>query len=143
MVADLSKILMTVLNIKSLNEVIKSRCRGLITLNVVCIWNSIASVFELSLNLACGLTFCTFPRKNFAAPIYNKVNCLFIYHIVRYLILNFLNLENLPFSRGRCFSRGTLDTSYYLLPPNYWTTGDKELKFYMVIDIHKLFWKVE
>ena len=26
-------------------------------------------------------------------------------------------------------------------PINFWTTGDTELKFYMLIDIHKLFWK--
>ena len=28
-------------------------------------------------------------------------------------------------------------------PTNFWTTGDTELKFYMVIDIRKLFSKVE
>ena len=28
-------------------------------------------------------------------------------------------------------------------PINFWTTGNKELKLYMVIDIHKLFWKTE
>ena len=28
-------------------------------------------------------------------------------------------------------------------PSNFWTTDDRELKFYMVIDIHKLFWKTE
>ena len=26
---------------------------------------------------------------------------------------------------------------------NFWTTGDTQLKFYMVIDIHKLFPKIE
>ena len=28
-------------------------------------------------------------------------------------------------------------------PTNFWTTDDTELKFYMVIDIHKLFPKIE
>ena len=28
-------------------------------------------------------------------------------------------------------------------PTNFWTTGDTELKFYMVIDTHKLFPKIE
>ena len=28
-------------------------------------------------------------------------------------------------------------------PTNFWTTGDTELKFYVVIDIHKLFPKIE
>ena len=26
---------------------------------------------------------------------------------------------------------------------NFWTTNDRELKFYMIIDIHKLFRKIE
>ena len=28
-------------------------------------------------------------------------------------------------------------------PKNFWPFGDKKLKFYMVIEIHKLFWKTE
>ena len=45
--------------------------------------------------------------------------------------------------------RGGLKTFYYRggailhTPTNFWTTNDTELKFYMVIDIHKLFRKIE
>ena len=42
--------------------------------------------------------------------------------------------------------RGGLNTSYSRgvhTPTNFWTTDDKELKYYMVIDIHKLFPKME
>ena len=30
-----------------------------------------------------------------------------------------------------------------LKPPNFWATGNNELKFYMVVDIYKLFSKTE
>ena len=42
-----------------------------------------------------------------------------------------------------------VNTSYFWLcailhnPTKFWTAGDTELKFYMLIDVHKLFSKIE
>ena len=41
---------------------------------------------------------------------------------------------NKSFSGGMC--------AILLTPTNFWTTSDTELKFYMVIDIHKSFPKI-
>ena len=40
------------------------------------------------------------------------------------------------------FGGGEVDANLHT-PNNFWTTDDTDLKFYMVIDIHKLFKKIE
>ena len=41
------------------------------------------------------------------------------------------------------YSEGRGNGAILHTPSNFWTTGDTELKIYMVIDMHKLFPKIE
>ena len=51
--------------------------------------------------------------------------------------------EHLPYSGGGLNTSYSGGCAILHTPTNFWTTGDTELKFYMVIDIHELFSKIE